>query len=131
MSTAAAAADSACSHFRPPVTYSSSAKTALLVRDIDGDGAPEIVVSGNQVEQRGAFSLFANRGNGTFDTERLIAAGAGQRIEDAADFNGDGILDLLASDYLSNGIAVYLSPQFESSRAYGTATHGGPSLTPD
>src|SRR5881394_758393 len=32
--------------FRPPVRYSSSGNQVVLVRDLDGDGAPEIITSG-------------------------------------------------------------------------------------
>lgn len=106
----------------------------MLVRDLDGDGAPEIIASGNQVEELGAFSLLANRGDGTFAAERPLASGFGERLEDAGDVDGDGIPDLLASSYWSNGIAVYRgrgSLQFDSRAPYDTATHGGPSRIVD
>src|SRR4051812_2593993 len=93
--------------FAAPVRYPSTADQVVLVRDLDGDGAPELIASGNQVDELSAFSLLANRGDGTFAAERLIATGFGQKIEEARDLDGDGIPDLLASDYWSNGIAVY------------------------
>jgi len=120
--------------FQEPVRYASASVQAVLVRDLNGDGAPDIIASGNQVDELGAFSLFVNRGDGTFQPERMIASGFGQKIEDVADFNGDGIRDLLASDYWSNGIATYVGHpglQFDSGTAFGTATHGGPSIATD
>ena len=101
--------------FQAPVRYPASAENAIVVRELDGDGAPDILTSGNHSDEVSAFSLFTNRGDGTFATERLVSTGFGEQIEDAGDF-------LVASDYWSNGIVVY-APQRV---AYPTATHGGP-----
>src|SRR6476469_9225012 len=43
--------------FAAPVRYPSPADQALLVRDLDGDGAPDIIASGNQVDEQAAFAL--------------------------------------------------------------------------
>lgn len=131
---ATAAACTGWSGFQAPVRYSSSADQVVLVRDLDGDGAPEILTSGNHVDELAAFSLLVNRGDGTFAGERLVQSGFGERVEDVGDLDGDGIPDLLASDYWSNGIAVHLgrgSLQFGAPTAYETATHSGPSQIVD
>jgi hypothetical protein len=119
---------------RAPVRYASSADKLLLVRDLDGDGAPDIIVSGNHVEELGAYSIFSNKGDGTFAAERLLVRRFGEELRDVGDLNHDGIPDLLASDYWSNGIVVYLGGgalQFDEGARYETATHGGPSLIAD
>ena len=111
--------------------YVTAAAQAVLVRDVDGDGDADIVASGNQVDQQPAFSLFANRGDGTFEPERMVPTRFGERIEDVADLDRDGLPDLLASNYWSNGITTYLgtgSLAFSSPTPYTTATHGGPSF---
>src|SRR5947207_1364574 len=116
--------------FRSPVRYASAADQVLLVRDLDGDGAPEIIASGNQVDEQSAFSLFANRGDGTFAPERQVVSNFGERLEDIGDLDGDGIPDLLVSNYWANCIGTYRgrgSLQFDAEVAHGTATHGGPS----
>src|SRR5436305_11959782 len=122
------------SGFAAPVRYASAADQAVLVRDLDGDGAPEIVASGNQVDQLAAFSLFVNRGDGSFAAERSIETAFGERIEDAGDLDGDGVIDLLASNHWANGIAVHRGRgalHFDPGVAYDTATHGGPSRIVD
>jgi len=119
---------------RTPVRYASTADRVVLVRDLDGDGAPEIIASGNHVDELPAFSILPNRGDGTFAAERLIPSGFGETLQDVGDLNHDGIPELLVSNYWSNGIAVYLGQgglHFDGGTPYGTATHGGPSLIAD
>jgi hypothetical protein len=120
--------------FEAPVRYSSAADQVVLLADLDGDGNPEIITSGNQVDELGTFSVLINRGDGTFMEERLIESHFGEKLETVGDLNGDHIPDLVASDYWSNGIVVHRgrgSLQFEAGTPYGTATHGGPSLIAD
>src|ERR1051325_5043872 len=120
--------------FQAPVRYASAADRAVLVRDLDGDGAPEILASGNQVDELSAFSLLPNRGDGTFGPEQLVPSAFGEQVQDVADLNGDRIPDLLVSNYWMNGIAVQLGKgglRFDPETPYGTATHGGPSLIAD
>src|SRR5260221_1290424 len=120
--------------FQAPVSYSSSADKVVLVRDLDGDGAPEILTSGNQLDELSAFSLLANRGDGTFAPETLIASSFGDKLEDVGDLDHGGIPDLLVSNYWANGIGVYRGKgalRFDGETPYGTATHGGPSLIAD
>src|SRR4051812_34089477 len=76
---------------RAPVRYASSADRIVLVRDLDGDGAPEIIVSGNHVDNLPAFSILSNRGDGTFRAEQLLARGFGEELQDVGDLNHDGI----------------------------------------
>ena len=110
--------------FSPPVRYPVTASTVVLVRDLNRDGRPDLLFSGNQVAQLPSFSILVNGGGGRFGEEQLVPSGFGERIEDAADINGDGIPDLLASNYWMNGISIYRSGAQEFR---GTATHGGPS----
>src|ERR1700716_2953910 len=84
---------------RAPVRYASSADRVVLVRDLNGDGAPDIIASGNHVDELGAFSLLVNRGDGTFAAERLLPSGFGETLQDVGDLNHDGIPDLLVSNY--------------------------------
>lgn len=120
--------------FEAPVRYAVAADEVVLLADLDGDAAPEILTSGNAVDQLGAFSLLPNRGDGTFAAERLVATGFGEKLEDVADLDRDGTPDLLASAYWQNGIATYRglgALQFVPGQRSDTATHGGPSRVLD
>lgn len=103
--------------FQAPARYSVSAGEALLLADLNGDGMPEILTSGNSVAQHSAFSLLQNYGNGTFAPEQLIATEPGEKVEDFDGF-------LVASNYWRNGIVI-------DGVFHETATHGGPTRIAD
>lgn len=116
--------------FNSPRRYPVTASRVLIVRDLNRDGRPDLVLSGNQVDEFSSFSILVNEGDGTFGVERLVPSPIGERIEDAADLDGDGRPDLLASNYWQNGISIYRSAApllFGVQEFHGTATHGGPS----
>ena len=114
--------------FQAPVLYGSSADQAVLVRDLDGDGAPDIIASGNHVEEASVFSVLRNRGDGSFEAERLFETRFGETLYDIGNLDNDRAPDLVASDYWSNGIVVHRG---DDATFYETATHGGPSFIVD
>lgn len=112
-----------------PVVYSIPGAAAVVVEDVDGDGAPDIVASGNTTQQQATFFLLRNAGNGTFGAAETIQTELGEKIEDVADVNRDGIVDLVSSDYWNNRIAIRLGTgggAFAPGVRLVTATHGGP-----
>ena len=111
--------------FQAPVRYASSADRVVLVRDLDGDGAPEIIASGNHVDELPAFSILPNRGDGTLCRGTALASGFGEKLQDVGDLNHDGVPDLLVSNYWSNGIAVYLGKGRSRSSMAGTPLRNG------
>lgn len=119
--------------FRTPVRYAVAADEVVLVNDLDGDGAPEIVTSGNHVDQVAAFSVLPNSGGGVFGNERQIVTGYGETLEEVVDQNHDGMPDLLASSYWQNGMVTYRAtgPLQFNRTAFDTATHGGPTRSVD
>ncbi|HYC58939.1 MAG TPA: VCBS repeat-containing protein [Thermoanaerobaculia bacterium] len=120
--------------FQPPVQYSASADEVVLLADVNGDGAPEILTSGNHTDQVDAFSLLMNRGDGTFTSEQRVGSRFGEKLEEIVDLDGDGLVDIVASNYWMNGISVYRgtsSQQFSAGMFHETATHGGPTRVVD
>lgn len=120
--------------FGPAIRYPVTASNVVLVRDFNGDGRPDLIFSGNQLEEFGSFSILTNEGDSRFGEEQLVPSGFGERVEDAADINGDGFPDIVASNYWRNGISIYRSAGplvFGEQDFHGTATHGGPSRFAD
>jgi hypothetical protein len=87
--------------FAPPISAHLNGEQsydALAVADINGDGQPDLVVSGANTQ------IFYGNGNGTFTPGPTLAV-AGLPVV-AADFNLDGNRDLAFAS--SNGISVVL-----------------------
>jgi hypothetical protein len=93
--------------FANPVAYTPAAELySLRVADVTGDGRPDIlaVESTNGVA---SLELFTNTGKGAFAQATLpfvFPPNSGDPV--AADFNGDGILDLASQGNSATGIDV-------------------------
>lgn len=64
------------------------------VADIDGDGLPDIVVANRGPKDNSANYICFNRGSGRFDAECVAFSREPATTITAADFNGDGLIDL-------------------------------------
>jgi hypothetical protein len=96
--------------FAPQVSYATTANNNAsagfhgdyrpAATDLDGDGDVDLCVPtwGN-----GNLGVFINAGNGTFGAQQTYPAGFFPNSCLAADFNGDGHVDLAASTNESNG----------------------------
>jgi hypothetical protein len=77
--------------FQPAVTYSSGNQIGynVVIADLNGDGKPDLVVSGSRV------SMLLGRGDGTFQPAATF--GPDTRTAAVADVNHDGIPDIVAA----------------------------------
>jgi hypothetical protein len=101
-----------------PMTTNGFALRSLLTKDLDGDGWIDLACFARPTSQTSVLLIRYGRGDGTFDPTVSFSstAGVGQSIPgwvDAADFNSDGQLDIVAGQakssylYLSTGIRTY------------------------
>jgi hypothetical protein len=75
-----------------PSLYPGGMFGSLVLLDVNGDGKPDILVSGNNPDQ---IYVLINQGGGNFGNPISIAVPAGDnRIFAVADFNGDGFPDI-------------------------------------
>src|ERR1700687_6474064 len=77
----------------------------MTAGDFNNDGILDLAVANRDSND---VSRLLGRGDGTFEPERRLPAGAGPRWIAAADFNGDGNTDLVVANFDSQDISVIL-----------------------
>src|ERR1700733_5734480 len=106
--------------FQPAVAYNTgtSSSIAMVVRDVNGDGKPDLLVLDQCVGScaSGGLSVLLGNGDGTFQTAIVYpSSGNSSQGIAAADLNGDGKLDVAIanacnnnSDCSSGSVSVFL-----------------------
>ena len=104
--------------FQPPVRFPPQdgsqmpvLETAFALDDFDGDGRIDVATvadPGAQFETNW-MRVFLGRGDGTFSSAVQPTVGWGPRPGVAADFDGDGLIDLVVPNWLSNSLSLLLS----------------------
>jgi hypothetical protein len=92
--------------FQPAVTYVVGvAPASIAVGDFNGDGFLDLVTAneGTPPHFTGTLSVLLGNGDGTFQSARNFPAGTQPTSVAVADFNGDGIPDLVTGSLLLLG----------------------------
>ncbi len=98
------------------------------VADIDGDGLPDIVVA-NRGDSTDANYVCLNRGGGRFDANCTAFSREPATTITAADFNGDGLIDLAVPHRDGGQSRVYLAGPKGTFDASRTIPFGPPNAT--
>jgi hypothetical protein len=114
--------------FAPPVAYMASFKPyALASSDVDGDGKLDLVVA-NEIAS--TVGVYHNTGNGTFTplpapTNDGYPTGWYPTGIGVADFNGDGVKDVVTADYHGNSVSILLGSGAGTSYRLGAVASYG------
>lgn len=95
--------------FQSTLPFSPDPAFSLIsVADFNGDGRMDVAVSnpGNPGSDNGGVAVLLGNGDGTFQAAKTFAAGQNPSALAAADFNGDGRIDLAAGSSVAGSIAV-------------------------
>jgi hypothetical protein len=82
---------------------------SILVGDFNGDGIPDLLTVNSTADNHDSISVMFGNGDGTFQKPIFTPrpqGGLGAAV--AADFNGDGILDVAAVRTSTNAVQVFL-----------------------
>jgi alpha-tubulin suppressor-like RCC1 family protein len=106
----------ATSEYLPVSQWLSSYGTDVVVKDVNGDGHPDVVVSAGY-----GIAVFLGNGDGTLQPGAPFTSGSGGNGLVIVDVNGDGILDAVTFQGV-NGVMVFLGN--------GDGTFGYPIISP-
>jgi hypothetical protein len=116
--------------FRSPMNFFVGAMpTAVVVADVNGDGAPDLIVAdsgGLPGSNSGDVSVLLNRGTGTFLAAQHYATNTGTHSVTVADVNGDGKPDIVTADPGADTVSVLLgngNGVFSAPVSFGVGAH--------
>ncbi|MFZ0010047.1 MAG: VCBS repeat-containing protein [Steroidobacteraceae bacterium] len=81
----------------------------VAVADLNGDGLPDIIVANRYAGRPGSNYVCLNRGGGRFDADCLPFSHESATTIAAADFNGDGFIDLAVPNRDGGQSYIYLN----------------------
>lgn len=83
----------------------------LFLRDLDNDGAVDLIVVTEVYEATDTINVYWNNGDGTFGTPVIIATGESVQKIAWADFNGDDYLDFAVGNSVEHNFSVFINNQ--------------------
>ena len=94
--------------FGTPITFPTAVDPySITTTDLDGDGKLDIIVANNGSNSISVFKNNSSNGNISFANKIDFVAGFGPRYVCAGDLNGDGKVDIVVVNSLSNSISIF------------------------
>jgi hypothetical protein len=113
--------------FGAPVDYAAGGQigvaSTVAIGDLNGDEHPDLATSNDQLN---TVSVFANKGDGSFEAKRDYATGASPYAVAIGDLDGDGKRDLVTANFDANTISVLINSgdgRFAVKRDYRAAVN--------
>jgi hypothetical protein len=111
--------------FQGQVTYpTGTGPNDIAVGDFNQDGNLDLAITNSNFGSGTTVGILYGNGNGTFQAQVAVTVGAGPWGIAAGDFNGDGLTDLVATNFSDNTVSVLLNQQTESATATGVTVFG-------
>jgi len=104
---------------------------SVSIADVNDDTIPDLVVGNDHdaTSTYGAVSVLLGDGSGGFGAPTMYSTGGGYSVHTAvADFNGDGLPDIAASNFSSGSVSVLMNNgdgTFGTPTLYGLAGYAG------
>ena len=98
--------------------------TAIVVGDFNGDSRADIAVA-NSATASSSVGIFLGNGDGTFQTAVNYSVPQNPHSLAVADFNADGIADLVTDNFVGNSVSVLLGNgdgTFRTAMSYSAGT---------
>jgi hypothetical protein len=95
--------------FRAPIFIGAGdGCTRIAAGDLNGDGKLDLAVSDKSASGAGYLALLIGNGDGTFQSPSFLTTGNSPALILITDLNGDGITDLVATDFANETLAVLI-----------------------
>ncbi|MFZ4582150.1 MAG: FG-GAP-like repeat-containing protein, partial [Paludibacter sp.] len=88
--------------------------------DFDGDGKADVVVTNMSSANISIYRNTSTSGNVSFATKADVATGSSPFRAAVGDIDGDGKLDLVVPNYISNTVSVYLNTSTSGAISFAT-----------
>ena len=115
----------------PTSNFGTTAALAIAAADFNGDGKIDLAVTceiTGGFEQSDNVTVFLGNGNGTFQQPAKYNVGKNPNFVALGDFNGDGVTDLVTTNYYDSTISILLGKPTQPATTITLVSSSNPAL---